>query len=470
MADSKQEQIQVLNQRLQTLQQLAGGMVGRAQLASKMGSQYGGDRDVYQALGYKKDLTFTDYYSRFRRQDIAQAVINRPVGATWRGQLSLLESDDDEETPFEAAWAELENRLHIKSKFARLDRLTGLGNYGVLLLGLDDVQKKEDFQSPVNVGAGRKLLYVKPLSQASAKIQSWEESAQNDRYGLPTIYEISLSSPSTKASSVIHVHHTRIIHVAGLLMESEVEGLPRLEAIFNRLYDLEKLVGGSAEMFWRGARPGYQGKVEKDYQMSDDEVQKLQAQIDEYEHNLRRIMVNEGVDLESLSQQVSDPKSHVDVQIEMISAMTGIPKRILTGSERGEQASTQDRFNWLEIIQERREEYAEPNIVRPFVDRLVDYKVLPEPTQAGQGTTYSVQWPDLYAPSDKDKADVGKVRAETLKAYGSGPANMDIVPPDAFYELFLGLDKDQIELINEQRDTAIAEEEVDFEEEESEEE
>jgi hypothetical protein len=81
-----------------------------------------------------------------------------------------------------------------------------------------------------------------------------------------------------------------------------------------------------------------------------------------------------------------------------------------------------------------------------------------------------VQWPDLYAPSDKDKADVGKVRAETLKAYGSGPANMDIIPPEAFYELFLGLDKDQIELINEQRDMAIAEEEVDFEEEESEEE
>ena len=37
----------------------------------------------------------------------------------------------------------------------------------------------------------------------------------------------------------------------------------------------------------------------------------------------------------------------------MISAETGIPKRILTGSERGELASSQDRDNWFERYPER---------------------------------------------------------------------------------------------------------------------
>ncbi len=468
MADDRQDQIQNLQQRLQTLQQLTGGIVGRANMASKLGYGYGGDRNIYTALGYKTDLLFSDYYAQYRRQDIAKAIIDRPVGATWRGDLTLLESDDDNETPFEKKWKELESNLHIKSKLARVDRLTGLGHYGVLLLGLDDVRNKDDFQKPVQIGGGRKLLYLKPLSENSAQVKNWESNTSNERYGLPTIYELKITSPASNSNIIINAHHSRVIHIPSQLMESEVQGLPRLEAVFNRLKDLEKLVGASAEMFWRGARPGYQGKVDKEYQMTDDEVDKLQSQIDEYEHNLRRIMVNEGVNLESLAQQVADPKGHVDVQIEMISAITGIPKRILTGSERGEQASTQDRTNWLDLIQERREEYAEPSILRPTVDRLIEYKVLPTPTQAED--QYSVQWQDLWAPSAKEKADVGKVRADALKAYSSAPANMDIVPPDAFYQLFLGLDEDQIELINEQREAEINEEEIEFAQSEQEEE
>ena len=127
------------------------------------------------------------------------------------------------------------------------------------------------------------------------------------------------------------------------MLEDEVNGLPRLEAVFNRLLDLEKIVGGSAEMFWRGARPGFQGIVSEGYNMTDEDIDELQKQLDEYEHGLRRFLINRGVSLDALAQQVSDPRNHVDVQLQMISAITGIPRRILTGSERGELASTEDR-------------------------------------------------------------------------------------------------------------------------------
>jgi hypothetical protein len=224
--------------------------------------------------------------------------------------------------------------------------------------------------------------------------------------------------------------------------------------------DLEKLTGGSAEMFWRGARPGYQGKIDPEYMLSDDEKEGLRVKIDEYEHNLRRIIVQSGMDLQALSQQVVDPNNHVDIQIQMISAVTGIPKRILTGSERGELASTQDRESWFSFIGGCRED-KETSIVRPFVDRCIEYGVLPNAVD-----DYSIQWAPLFEESDKDKAEVGRIRATALKEYASNPAAEMIIPSEAFYRYFLGLDNEQIELIQEMQEQAIMEEQQQIEEQE----
>jgi len=105
--------MQALEQRLQNLSML----VARAELLSGYGSQYGGDRDIYEALGYKIDLTWDDYYVKYHRQDIASAIIDRPVEAAWRGGLSVLEVDDDKETAFEKEWKALEKRLKLKGRF-----------------------------------------------------------------------------------------------------------------------------------------------------------------------------------------------------------------------------------------------------------------------------------------------------------------------------------------------------------------
>lgn len=437
---------------------LAGNLVGRAVLMSRLGQQYGGDRDIYEALGYPVTLTYDHFASRYERQDIARAIINRPVEATWRGAFKLVEARDAENTALETAWADLTLELALKSKFVRLDKLVGIGTYGILFLGLDDVTSPSDFGKPVNIG-DRKLLYVKPFGQKNASIEKMEENAKDPRYGLPIEYKISITDPTGTTISDVSVHHTRVIHVAGELLESESAGTPRLQPVYNRLMDLEKLTGGSAEMFWRGARPGYQGRLDEGFSMSTEMLDDLKDQIDEYEHNLRRILINEGLDMKPLATQVSDPSMHIDVQIQMISSITGIPKRILTGSERGELASTQDRESWAGLIQFRREEFVTPLIVRAFVDRCIKYSVLPEPTKS-----YAIEWDDPFAMSSFEKAEVGKMRAGALKEFASMPAAEAIIPPDAFLELFLGFSVDQIELVNALRAEMLLEEVRDFEE------
>lgn len=450
----------VLQQQVQVL----SALLSRAKLMARLGQQYGGDRDLYTALGYDVDPRYEQFAAHYERQDIAKAVINRPVEGTWRGLFEVTEVDDDEETPFEKAWKDLQKALTLKQRFMRVDKLSSLGSYGVLLFGFDDVKDIGDFRAPVAQGK-RTLLYLKPLGEGSAEIKEWVEDTKDPRYGQPMFYDASLKKKDDQETTRFYVHHSRILHISGELLESEVQGVPVLKVLYNRLMDLEKIVGGSAEMFWRGARPGYQGKLDPEYTMSTQTAADLQSQIDEYEHNLRRIMVNEGIDLKALTAQVSDPTPHVDVQLQMISAVTGIPKRILTGSERGELASSEDRDAWNEKISDRREEHAEPQIVRPFIDRCIEHGVLPTPKEE-----YTVIWPDLFAPSEKEKAEVGKIRATAIKEYGANVANQEILPLESFLKHVLGFSDELIELIAEQREAQIIEEEADFKEEPEEEE
>jgi hypothetical protein len=428
-------------------------VVARASLAAQLGQQYGGDRDIYQALGYKRDLTYADYWTQYSRQDIAKAIIDRPVKATWQGQLELIESEDADKTVFEQAWYDLNKKLKLRSLLARVDRLTGIGRYGVLLLGLDDVTTQEDFLKPVNGGA-RQLLYVKPFGEFSAKIDTYEIDPSNPRYGMPLVYSVQVADVASGSSSIVRVHQSRMLHILEDHLESEVLGIPKLEAVFNRLYDLEKLVGGDAEMFWRGARPGYQGNVDKDYTMTQTTKDDLKEQIDEYENGLRRILINEGIDLKELAQQIADPTGHVDMQLTMISAVTGIPKRILSGSERGELASTQDTGEWKTYVQSRREDHAEPHIIRPFTDRLIELKILPKP----ESGDYKVDWLDLFSISEKERVEIGKSRANAIREYTTNPMAESVIPPDAFFEFCLGLSQGQIDLIKKQLSAGLSEE------------
>lgn len=440
-----------------TIQNLSSQLLNRALFASTLGRQYGGDRDIYKALGYpaQDEILFADYFSRYCRQDMAKAVIDRPVKACWQGSLEMIESTEKTDTAFELEWRALDQKFGLKTKLSRVDRLTGIGRYGVLLLGLDDVKKPDDFKLPVNTSSKRKLLYVKPFGEESAKVDTFVSKTSDPRYGLPLIYNIQIVDLASNMSTTVLVHHSRVIHITDDPLESEVYGIPRLEAVYNRLMDLDKVVGGDGEMFWRGARPGYSGKVDPDFQMTEATKTDLKDQISEYENNLRRILVNEGVDLTSLEQQIADPEGHVNVIIQMISAATGIPKRILTGSERGELASSQDSSEWKEYVQARRDDHLEPNIVRPFIDKLIAYKIISAPKDV-----YTIKWADLYSQSEKAKVEIGKGRANALREYTYSPMSQLIVPPDAFMEFFLGFTTEQITLVHEMRGADITEEEL----------
>lgn len=408
--------------------QILSAMTSRLNWLTQIGATFGGERDLYNALGWKKSLSYNDYWWRYDRQDIARRIVNAPVNTTWRGELGVLAAANSllpkgESSRFESEWKALEKRLRLVNIFARADKLCRVGEYSALLLGFDDVTTEGGFREPVGgveegdylelkpVVSGRRLLYVKVLGQGSAEIYQYNENPNSPRYWLPELYQVKINKPDGTATKTYIVHYTRIIHVAEDVLENELFGVPSLKAVFNRLEDLEKIVGGSAEMFWRGARPGYAAIQDPDTDMTPKEKEGFSKELESWTHDLTRFLRLKGIDVKSLAPQVSSPKAHVDAQLQMISAVTGIPLRILIGSERGELASTSDDDNYFTRIAERRADHAEPNIIRPFLNRLITYGVLPNPGE------YVVEWEDLWSPSDKEKGEIAKTYSEALSAY-----------------------------------------------------
>jgi hypothetical protein len=478
------------NQRKATdglLRVLSSAMVSRSALAAGLGDQFGGDRNIYESCGYKEVLTFQDFEKKFKRMGIADRIVKAYPDATWKGMPEVIDDEDENNfTDFEKEWKLYVKRLKLRHYFRRLDIISGIGEYGVLFLGFNDVKKPEDMQNePSGVS---QLLYVKPYSQTNATIHSTVNDPSDPRYGLPEIYKLKVQvqmADSEGASSRTHlVHWKRVIHVAEELEESDVYGTPRLQKIFNNLYDVQKIAGGSGEMFWRGGFPGYSFEKDPEYEF-DQTSDAIDDEIENYIHGLSRFLKLEGVTAKPLSPQVANPKEHFDIQMKLISAQSKIPVRILLGSERGELASSQDQQAWYDRVAERRENFAEAVIVRAFIDRLISVGAITAPASVDDALDgdydYRLEWPPLIESNEKETSEIVLNVTKALAEYIKSGADQ-IVPPEYFLTDLLGWDSERVqemmksveEYLEQEREEAEAagleepEEEIDIEEEEAE--
>lgn len=413
---------------------------------------YNGLRDVYSALGYPAidKITYNDFYVKYKRQDIAAAIIDKPVYGAWKKTPVVRTGGEEvrDKDTFRDAWEDLAKEFRLFSIFQRVDKLAGIGRYATLYIGVND---GTEYPSET-IGNSNELLYVQPYSEDNAIIKTADTDSNSNRFGQPDKYglrSVAIEGGVVDSGSYkeVQVDHSRIIHIADNLLENNVWGTSRLEKAYNRLLNLELIVGGGAEMFWQGAFPGLVFNVRDGYELTAEDITNLDAEIDKYVHNIERYMRLNGIDINNLSSSVADPSNHVDTQLKMISIATGIPKRILEGSERGELASSQDTKAWNEYLDNRRATFCEYSILRPTVDKLIEVGILPTPEE-----DYIVEWPDLETTGEKEKAEVGKIRAESIKSYSSSPETQMVIPPKSFLEEIMDLDPDKVERILEEQE------------------
>jgi hypothetical protein len=231
-----------------------------------------------------------------------------------------------------------------------------------------------------------KLLFLRPFDESLVQIVRYEWNINNPRFGMPVMYRITLNDPREQHSGVglpmatVFVHWSRVIHLADNLNSSEIFGTPRCRPVFNRLLDLQKIYGASAEGYWQAAFTGL--ALETHPQLGGDvtiDSDDVRDQIENYINSLQRYLALTGMSAHTLAPQVSDPSNQIDKHLEAICIQLEIPKRVFMGSERGELASSQDDASWNDRLKARQQGYITPRIIVPFVDRLIAVGVLPEP-------------------------------------------------------------------------------------------
>lgn len=380
---------------LSGLRALASALSSRARWTARGGITFDGKRRVWEALGYLEEILPEDYWARYLRNSVAGGVVDAYPKATWRGEGELIEDEDPgKETAFERAWIELNQRLALWPMFCRVDILAGIGRYGILVLG-----GPGEPDTPLERCAPDELVYVNAFSEKDAKIMSWETDKFNPRFGLPTFYQVNQTA-GNQIQFAMRVHFSRVIHVADGLLDNHVYGKPRLERPWNLLDDLEKVTGGGAEAFWRRADGGMQFDLDPTLKLSAEAEEKLNDETTEFIDGLRRVVRTRGMKINRLGSDVANFNGPAQAIIDQISAGSGIPQRILMGSERGELASSQDETAWGERVSDRRFDFAEPIVARPVVQRLIDLGVLPEPVE------FTVRWPKFKELNENQKADV----------------------------------------------------------------
>jgi len=418
--------------------------ISRMGLGSLLGQSFGGKRDMYVSCGWDKLLTIQQYQDLYDRGDIAQTIVNAYPDGTWEADPVVREDKPGStrnipsaQTEFETAWEELTDELELNTFFQRVDRQAGIGQFGVLLVGLDDGL---DPSQPVVKKAGARITYLRPLSEAGISISQWDNDIRSPRYGKPVLYSIQLQQLNTQNATVgepstsIIAHYTRVLHVADGLQSSLVLGTPRLQGVWNRLFDAHKVLGCSAEMFWQGAFKGFSLNVNPEAELTDSDT--LKAKMQDYIHGIQRYLITQGIDVKELGGAVADPQSHINIQLQFISAFTGIPMRILLGSERGELASSQDERGWHQKLKRRRSKYATPTIIKPFARLCCNAGVLPEPRKG----TFWVEWPEANEMDAAAMASVGLQRTQAMGAYISGGVS-GLVSPTDFLVRVLGFER-----------------------------
>lgn len=441
-------------------------------------STSGRERNINEECGYidTTEVSPNDLYNAYKRDPIARRVIEIWPKECWKKKPTVYDNEDTEvNSKFEKRFEEVCRGLTDKSWSAsttayekfwaiveQADILSGVGSFGIIVLGFDD---GKDLKEPVAgfeesssaldpetfttnaEGGSVNLLYMQPYAQKNVEITTWDEDETSRRYQMPTMYRITkededhVEKSPNASNSTVEIHWSRVVHIVDDPQESDVYSDPRLLVVLNRLHDMNKLYGGSAEMYWQGALPGLKFEpVDKDVKIDNDVIKAIKSNVKDYVNKLKRFLASDKMRIDTLAPTVSDPSKQIEVQIESICIVEGIPKRIFVGSERGELASSQDKTSFDDRVEARRTSTINPRMITPLIDRLIAAGVLPEPESDG----FKIEWPSLREKDDLEAAEIAHKVTEVLVKYIAGGVN-DIITPIDFLVDFLNVEKERAE-------------------------
>ena len=222
----------------------------------------------------------------------------------------------------------------------------------------DGKEPNEPLDSELN-GLGS-LVEMVPLYESQLEVMSTDNDPKSDNYGLPTMYQFNSAASGNrneKARASFNIHPSRIVLAAEGADDGGIYGVSSLEACFNSLMDIRKIMGAGGEGFYRNAAQRFTFNLEDPMaaQQNLELLESFNENFDEFiQSPFRRAMWTPGMKAESIQSDLINPKEFFFNCLHDISAASKIPATILIGQQTGRLASEEDSTHFLTMVQSRR--------------------------------------------------------------------------------------------------------------------
>lgn len=436
-------------------------------------------RDIDKECGYPEhDPNAHQLRRMYDRSGIAQRVVHLYPEERWRREVDVRENKDADNTDFETTFKSLQKKSNILYYIQRLDKVSGIGRFGVLLMGVNDgkpLDQPVDGVSPDGTwrdGLEYECLFMRVFDESLVDIAAYQTDPTNPRFGEPTYYNIKFADPTTVSHGTgvnpnnhiqRKVHWSRIVHAADNRVTSEIIGTSRQLVVWNRLLDLRKIQGGNGEMYWKGAFNGVSLESHPSLEDVDLDFDDSKEQLDLYMNGLQRYLITSGMSAKTLQPSVASPEPHFKTALMGITIPLACPYRVFLGSEQASQASTQDIETWRGRMNKTNKDYTGPELVHPVIQRCIDLGFIAPPDKPEDGMetgTFEVDFPDLNEQSDETRIENGAKLTEAVAKYVQSGAS-ELIPELEFLTVILGIEEGEAEAIleaaekrNEEEDAA----------------
>jgi hypothetical protein len=414
------------------------------------------DLDIDSECRYTQNPTIDDYYKVYMRQGLARRVVGVFPDECWQMEPEIFETEDVKTvTGFEEEWEDMDGRLHVLSHLQTADETSGIGQFGVVLLGFDDGKPLNEAVAGMKKDGTMdtrfrkvKLIYLRSLSQKHVTIGKVETDMNNPRYGQPVEYNVIFADPDSISQlgavavnkKDVKVHWSRVIHLAENPIDSLVLASPRLEPVYDRVYDVRKILGANGQGYWQTGFPGFSIETQAGIDAPDFDKEATKEEVGKFLNTQQRALFLEGLTAKALAVTTPDPKPHYDTHLQDICIAINVPMRIFKGSEEAKLASSQDQRTWNKRVRKRQIRYVNPFILRAFFDRMFLVGALTKPKKL------FIEWPDLNAPTENDRATTAQKITEALVKYIAGNVS-SLMGPREFLILVMGFPQARVDEI-----------------------
>jgi len=371
--------------------------------------------NVYNDFGYPEDISFAQFWNMYRRFGIAKNVIELAPDSCWMDAPTVEGSDK-----FNSDLALIVKSQNLWVRTKGLDLRQRVGRYaGMFMRVRDGLTPDQPLEDGSLSGIGS-LVQMIPLYESQLEVVDTEDDVMSDDYDQPTMYQFSGSAEGSRSDSAasFQIHPSRLVLAAEGADDGSIYGIPEMEACYNSLMDLRKIIGAGGEGFYKNASKDVIFELDKDANaaMLGPLLKNFSEEYDEWAQNrMRRSLMAPGMKANTLDSTLANPKEYFFNALYDISACTKIPATIIIGQQTGRLASSEDAKSFMLMMKSRQENFLN-EMIGNIIDWLIKFGIIPF-------SEYEITWPDLLAPSDQDKLSNAKEMAginETQFRSGQG--------------------------------------------------